>query len=279
MLRRPADDPPGSVFVPSITYSSTAGEIGQMALYTRRDTTERAPVVVFVHGGGWSTGHHYGEIRYLHPLAARGYVAATLTYRFLNEGPWPASIEDTKCAVRWLRHHAAELGADPDRIVICGGSAGGQLSALTALTPGRYEGDGGWHDVSSQVQGAVLISPAVDLEAMAPRADRELVDYFGDDLAGGSPINHITPNAPPILTLTGSADTVTTVADITRFHAALEAAGVTQRLEIFDGRGHGFDLLRPDFERCLTLITDFVADTVGLPSEASHDAAATGSTR
>src|SRR5688572_27390097 len=69
-LRRPAEDPPGATFVPSIAYSAAAGDIGQMALYRRTDTSEQAPMVLFVHGGGWSGGHHFGAIRFMHPLSA-----------------------------------------------------------------------------------------------------------------------------------------------------------------------------------------------------------------
>ena len=109
-----------------------------MPLYARRETTDRAPIAAFVHGGARATGHHYGALRYAHPLASKGYVTATFTYRLADEAPWPASLEDTKCAVRWLRSHARELRGDPDRILLCGDSAGGHLAAMTALTPGDY---------------------------------------------------------------------------------------------------------------------------------------------
>src|SRR5437762_11567219 len=90
LLRRPAVDPEGARFIPSVAYSATAGDIGQMALYGREETTERSPIVLFAHGGGFNSGHHFGAIRYIAPLAARGYVAATMTYRLSGEAPWPA---------------------------------------------------------------------------------------------------------------------------------------------------------------------------------------------
>lgn len=270
ILQRPAVDPAGSRFVPSIAYSATAGEIGQMALYAREDPTERAPIVLFAHGGGYHLGHHYNAIRYLHPLAARGYVAATMTYRLEDEAPWPAPIEDAKCAVRWLRHHAAEIGGDPDRIIFAGDSAGAQLAAMTALTLGRDEGDGGWHDVSSEVQGAILFYPPVDMASTAACGEavgsgRRLYDYFGDQIDAVSPINNVHSGCPPVLTMTGSADVLTPEADIRRFHDALDAVGVRNHLEVFPGAPHVFDMHPRHYERCLEMLLDFVAETVGLP--------------
>ena len=264
MLRRPAQDPAGATFVPSVTYSSTAGEVGQMTLYPRRDTTERAPIIAFVHGGAWISGHHYGALRYSHPLAAKGYVTASFTYRLADEAPWPASLEDTKCAVRWLRRHARELGGDPDRIILCGESAGGHLAAMTALTPGDHEGDGGWDSESSQIQGTFLVHPAVDLPAMvAEGAYPPATAYFGEDLASASPVNRVTSQCPPVLTVTGDADKIVPVAHVARFHHLLAEAGVPQQLEVLPGRGHGFDLTVPDFQRCSAWLHDFIASTAG----------------
>jgi acetyl esterase/lipase len=271
MYGRPAIDPDGSRFISSVAYSSAAGDVGQMALYARNDPRELAPMVLFVHGGGFIGGHHFTAIRYAAPLAARGYVTATMTYRFGGEAPWPASLEDTKCAVRWLRHHASDLGGDPSRIVMVGDSAGGHLSAMTALTPGEYEGDGGWHDVSSAIQGALLFYPAVDLTAAARnvvevQGNQVLFDYFGDDIANASPVNRVHESCPPILTLTGSADRLTTLAEITTFHDRLEAAGVRQRLEVFPDADHSFDFLPAQYERCLTMIEEFLVETVARPA-------------
>ena len=277
MLSRPAVDPSGSQFVPSVAYSATAGEIGQMALYARSDRTERAPIVVFAHGGGFRLGHHFMAIRYLHPLAALGYVAATITYRLAHEAPWPAAIEDAKCAVRWLRHHAHEIGGDPDRIIMAGDSAGAYLALMMALTPGLYEGDGGYGDVSSEVQGAVLFCPPVDMESTAAcgvAADNPgLYEYLGDDIRHSSPIHHVHGGCPPILTLTGSDDVLTTVEDISRFHDELGAAGVKHHLEVFPGAPHSFDFHPKQYETCLAMLIEFVGETVGRPGEAVGPAA------
>jgi acetyl esterase/lipase len=149
-----------------------------------------------------------------------------MTYRLEDEAPWPAPIEDAKCAVRWLRHHASEIGGDPDRIIFAGDSAGAHLAVMTALTPGQNEGDGGWQDVSSEVSGSVLFYPPVDMPStaacgVAQGMGGRLSDYFGDQIEAVSPINNVHSACPPILTLTGSADVLTPEADIRRFHDVL----------------------------------------------------------
>ena len=83
-----------------------------------------------------------------------GFVCASIEYRLVTEKPFPAPIEDCKCAVRFLKAHAGELGIDPDCIGIWGESAGGQLAALVGASYGnpRLEGNGGWQEYSSEVK-------------------------------------------------------------------------------------------------------------------------------
>jgi acetyl esterase/lipase len=100
------------------------------------------PLVVFIHGGGWMSGHtrHSGAFEdwpgVLASLAAKGYVVASVEYRLSGEAPFPAAIQDTKAAIRWLRAHAAQYGIDRQRAIVWGGSAGGQLAALAATSCG-----------------------------------------------------------------------------------------------------------------------------------------------
>ena len=264
--RRPAD-PDGAVFEQGVVYGHGGATPLALDLYRRADASERAPIVVFVHGGGWTAGHPWSHIRQAHALAEAGYVTATITYRLSGDAPWPASIEDTKCAVRWARAHADELGGDPDRIGISGGSAGGHLSAMVALTPGEVEGGGGHVGVSSAVQAAVLFYPATDVRILDDGAELKamVMGYFGEDGAGpASPIEQVHPGAPPILSLTGDDDVLTTLESIQVFHRALDEAGVVNRLEVFEGP-HGFDFLPAGWQESYEHLALFFAEHLGKP--------------
>ncbi|HWN26527.1 MAG TPA: alpha/beta hydrolase, partial [Actinomycetospora sp.] len=100
----------------------------------------RAPVLLQIHGGAWSSGSKAADA---HPLMAamvgRGWVCVSVDYRLGPAERWPAQIVDVKRALAWTRAHIGEHGGDPDRIAITGGSSGAHLAALAALTPGAWQ--------------------------------------------------------------------------------------------------------------------------------------------
>ncbi|MBX3415539.1 MAG: alpha/beta hydrolase [Pirellulales bacterium] len=116
-----------------------------------------APLVVFIHGGGWRMGNKSNHVREIKLAAEQGFVAASLGYRLAPAHKWPAQIQDCKCAVRWLRANAGELGIDAERVGAVGGSAGGHLSMLlgTLDDAPMLEGEGGHPEQSSKVQAVV----------------------------------------------------------------------------------------------------------------------------
>ncbi len=269
--------PPGARFRLVVPYgkAGAAGRPLTLTLYARKNPQERRPAVVFVHGGGWTGGDPYFHIRHATALAARGCVTATISYRVYPEARWPQPLEDVKAAIRWVRANAGRIGADPDRIAVAGGSAGGHLSAWAALAPGQYEGTGGNPDVSSAVQAACLWYPAVELNAMhfAPemREGQDTIElFFGAPGAAGaadrqaaSPLHAVRPGAPPILTMTGSADELTPLAPIEEFHRRLTTASVPNELVVVDGRDHGFDIWTPaDWQGCFDRMAAFFDDAL-----------------
>lgn len=123
----------------------------------RKYADSKRPVIVWVHGGGWSIPELTKKYRPSEALAQAcemGFVCASIEYRLVTEQPFPAPIEDCKCAVRFLKAHAQELSIDPECIGIWGESAGGQLAALVGASSQnpRLEGNGGWEEYSSSVK-------------------------------------------------------------------------------------------------------------------------------
>lgn len=249
--------PSGWTFCSGVVYG-TAGRNGRpltLDLYAPDLPRPRRPAVVFVHGGAWHHGGPGAHLRAAGALAHRGYVTAMITYRLAGEATWPAALEDCKGAVRWLRANADTLGVDPDRIAIAGDSAGGHLAAMVALVPGEFEGEGGNPDVPSEVAAVATWFPMVDLDIPEPAypGSRALVHSFlGSDrpevAAQASPVHHVHPGCPPVLTMTGEQDPVALVDAITSFHARLDEAGVENELAVWPDRGHGFSFLPSEWE-------------------------------
>lgn len=116
----------------------------------------KAPVLVQVPGGAWVIGMRRPQAYPLMShLAARGWVCVSIGYRVSPRHTWPDHIVDVKRALAWVKQHIAEYGGDPDFIAITGGSAGGHLSSLAALTPNDPQFQPGFEDVDTRVQAAV----------------------------------------------------------------------------------------------------------------------------
>jgi acetyl esterase len=255
----PMTAPAGARLVEPITYASPGGRDLALFLHRRADASERQPAIVFVHGGGWAGCGPGMHLAHAHHFAARGYVTANVHYRLSGEAPWPACIDDVQAAIRWVRDHAAELGCDPDRIAVAGGSAGGHLAAMAALL--------GADDAAASVQAAVLWYPAVDLRAFTgddPGPIDQLLPGADDAaLLAASPMGVVTAAAPPVLTLTGSADDVTRLGDIEGLHERLAELGVRNELDVFEDGVHGFDYHPTDWQACVARIETFLGEVLG----------------
>lgn len=120
------------------------------------DPAGKAPVLFQIPGGAWTTGNKRGQA---HPLmshlAELGWICVAINYRHSPRNTWPDHIVDVKRALAWVKQHIAEYGGDPDFIAITGGSAGGHLSSLAALTPNDPQFQPGFEDVDTRVQAAV----------------------------------------------------------------------------------------------------------------------------
>lgn len=170
----------GITVIDGLIYSRT--EDGFLRMDCLLDETveiAKRPAVVWIHGGGFTeerlTRKSRPEKRFLEMLR-RGYLIASIDYRISQVRPFPSQIQDTKCAVRFLRANAEKLGIDPDRIGVWGESCGGQLAGLMAVKGGidGFENVGGWENVPSDVAAAVSWYGALDV--MAFHRERMEVD-------------------------------------------------------------------------------------------------------
>ena len=156
--RVPTPSVEGMFVEEDITYATWDKRAMLLDLYGPEEiVSEKRPVIIVVHGGGWGRGSHKGYRSFAINLAKRGFYTIAVEYRLSGEAPVPAAIYDIKACVRWIRANAARYKFDADAIGITGGSAGGHLSALTAVTNGdsRFEGTANHLEFSSDIN-AVL---------------------------------------------------------------------------------------------------------------------------
>ena len=224
-----------------------------------RNSDKPLPVVVFIHGGGWSGGDRKGYMAPAASLAASGnYAVFSVGYRLSGEAKWPAQIHDCKAAIRWIRANAKELNLDPNRIGATGGSAGGHLVTLLGLTAGNkeLEGDVGEHtSLPSNITCVVnfcgpsdLVAPLMQGEA-ATKDDPAVSGLIGGSLKekadvakAASPLTYVTSKAVPIMTVHGTNDLRVNYNNAENLDAALKKAGTTTLLVPITGAGHGIPI-------------------------------------
>jgi len=192
---------------------------------------ELRPALVIVHGGGWREGSRNVDVfqKMMTDYAKKGYVTVNIDYRLTGEAPFPACIEDVKCAVRWLRAHAGEYQVDPERIGAYGHSAGAHLALMLAMAPksAGLEGDGGWNEYSSLVNAVAAGSPPTELGRDVPMAKREWW-----------PVGYIGGDHPPMLLIQGGTDRIVRPELTEDFVEKMKAKGAHVQYLKIDGAGH-----------------------------------------
>jgi acetyl esterase/lipase len=259
--------PGGVKAYPDLVYSQISGYRPMtLDLYVPPKAGGAKPLVIYIHGGGWTGGTSRNAAAYanfpavLANLAARGYVVASVNYRLSGEARFPAAADDVDASIRWLRAHAADYGIDKTRVGIWGGSAGGQLAGLAATdcSPGDDKTE------SDCVQAAVLWYPVTDFAtaggpapaaAPPPTAARPAGArpaggpgaYLGcqpaacpDVVAKASPVSFVDPKDPPTLFVHGTADKTVSFTQSQQMLAKLKAAGVKAELVDLPGFDHSF---------------------------------------
>jgi acetyl esterase/lipase len=233
------------------------GKRNHLDVYRPRDTRGLCPTLFQIHGGGWTIGQKDQQgLPLMYHLAARGWVCVAANYRLSPRATFPDHLVDVKRALAWIKQHGAEYGADPDFVVVTGGSAGGHLAALVALTANDPEYQPGFEDVDTTVQACVPFYGVYDFldshgergkASMAPFLERlvmkssPVTDRTAWEKA--SPIARVHADAPPFFVIHGTHDSLAYVEDTRHFVTALRKVSRQPVLYAeLPGAQHAFDV-------------------------------------
>lgn len=229
----------GTVLTRNLDYWGDGARRHRLDVIRPEGVVAGAPVMVYVHGGAWVMGDKREQGKpMLYELVARGWVCVTINYRLSPRATWPDHVVDCKRAVAWVREHVADFGGDPGFVALSGGSAGGHLAALVALTPGVPEWQPGFESADTSVDACVPLYGVMEmtgaeegsgaygrglLELLERRVMKTSATERPEVFVEASPTSRVSSDAPPFFVLHGANDTLVPVAVARRFVAELRA--------------------------------------------------------
>jgi len=224
--------------VRDLPYVEGGGPRQRLDVYAPSAGARNAPVLLQIHGGGWTIGKKEQQaLPLMYHLASKGWVCVAANYRLSPKATFPDHIIDTKLALKWILEHIGDFGGDARFVAVTGGSAGGHLASLLALTPNDPEYQPGFESVDTRVQAAVPFygvydftdRQGLDRKRVFIRFAERLVlkKKFDDDrdaFERASPMSRVRPDAPPFLVIHGTHDSLVPVRDARHFVELLRAA-------------------------------------------------------
>jgi acetyl esterase/lipase len=218
-----------------ITFTRVAGINLKLDVYRPRSRPTACPTLLQIHGGGWVIGTKNQQgVPLMLQLASRGWVCVSANYRLSPHATFPDHLVDCKRALQWIREHGAEYGANPDFVVVTGGSAGGHLAALMALTANDREYQPGFEDVDTSLRGCVVFYGVYDFTdrfgqqrhqglaaLLEKRVMKASLDEAREAYEKASPMSRVHPEAPPFFIIHGDRDTLVPVREAREFSALL----------------------------------------------------------
>jgi acetyl esterase/lipase len=263
-----AQDSNGTQF-PDLAYVQNGHERQKLDLFLPKPFNagdKPIPVILWIHGGGWSQGSRKQCLPVREGYLEQGYAIASLGYRLSGDAIHPAQINDVMAAVVWLKKNATKYGLDRDHFAAWGSSAGGHLASLLGTFGGREVGKD-----TSRVQAVVSYYGPTDFAAFVktPGYERHADASSGESkLVGGpvlekaeiskqvSPTTHVSKSSPPFLFVHGSADPVVPHNQSELLFDALKRSNVPARFHTIEGAGHG----GPSFsdKKVLALVDQFL---------------------
>jgi len=217
--------------VRNIRFARAAGLDLDLDVYKPRDGATGCPVLLQIHGGAWVVGtkDEQGLPLMMH-MAERGWVCFSVNYRLSPHATFPDHLIDLKRALAWIREHGPEHGADPDFVVVTGGSAGGHLAALMALTANDPEYQPGFEDVDTSLDACVPFYGVYDFanrnelshhagqqDLLEKQVMKASIEEAPEAYEKASPVARLQTSAPPFLVIHGDRDTLVPVEEARRF--------------------------------------------------------------
>ena len=227
----------------------------RLDIYKPREAGANRPVLLQIHGGGWVIGKKDEQgLPLMTHLAARGWVCVAPNYPLSPKATWPEHLIALKRAIAWTREHIAEHGGDPSFIAVTGGSAGGHLAAMVALTANDPSYQPGFEDADTSVQAAVPFYGPYDLaNVLDTRAGSNRLDYFlartvfktkdRSVFESATPLLHTRADAPPFFIIHGARDSLAPVEEARELVARLRE--VSKEPVVYaelPGAQHAFDV-------------------------------------
>ncbi len=234
--------------LPNVTYLTASNRDNKVDLYLPRGTDSPAPVLVYIHGGGWVGGSKESSVLRLIPWMEMGWAVVNVQYRLGEVSLAPAAVEDCLCALRWIIRNASNYNIDPERIVVTGNSAGGHLALTTGMVPASA-------GLDRQCPGSETLSVAAIINWYGitdvgdlldgPNTKSYAVEWMGSmpnrfEIAERvSPLTYVRSGLPPILTIHGDADPTVPYQHGVQLHEELSKVGVSNQLHTVPGGRHG----------------------------------------
>ena len=250
-----------------IHYGTADGQPLTMDYYAAMGTGSH-PIAIIIHGGGYHGGDsRNGSEAYVADfLAPAGYAVFSVNYRLAPKYPYPFMVYDVQRVVRYIRYHARNWSADPGKIALVGGSAGGYLSNMVGLlnAPGDPHAADPVDRVSAKAQAVVSLYAQSSFAFVPLNADvHRFLDPFiarkgeKEAIREASPITYVSKADPPFLEILGTQDEYIPMSEATNLQAALHAVGVRCDIIAIPGGKHGtggWNKLPnvPDWEREMT---------------------------
>jgi acetyl esterase/lipase len=248
---------PGQVTIENnVVFGTTGSRDLKCDIYRPPIEGNHQPGVLLIHGGAWQSGDR-SQLRYYGiQLARYGFVGVACEYRLSGEASWPAQIHDVKAAIRWMRTNANHLGIDETKICVTGNSAGAHLALMMGCDIDEFEGKGGNMNVSSKCAAISAIYPPTRVHFNKNETENKLLGKDGSDEVAtkASPINYANKNFPPTILIHGNADQVVPNSESFNMYHALNKAGASVELHVFDGAPHAFDRLAEFARICVQLL-------------------------